>query len=191
MLLSVGCLAAGECSAALLYQLIDYPALQNGYSLSGTIEVSDDAATDGTLTAEEILDWRWRAEGPLVYTGQFRPTPILGTPTRAVNVQIDGLGIYLLSTGTPRLQLQEYLRGGRASDSVDAVWIAVDGSFRYGLLGVREGDIGYSVWLQTIDPSSFPQGRLQIAAIVPEPTTVALVSAVVVLSTIQRTKRSR
>ncbi|MGL4511776.1 MAG: hypothetical protein ACRCT8_01685 [Lacipirellulaceae bacterium] len=173
LLLVTGCAAATSSPAAQLYQLIDYPELQRGYTLSGTIEVSDDAATDGTLTAEEVLDWQWRAEGPLVYTGQFRTSPILGTPTIATGIEITEHAIYLPANGAASLNFQEYTSGGRASTRVNLGWqIFNNGVSAHGVTGIREGDIGYSAWARPLPLGS----RWQIAVAVPEPTTVALTS---------------
>lgn len=62
LLLLIPSLAGAE----RIYQLVDYPELQNGYTLSGTITTTDEAPDDGMLAVEEIVDWEWASTGPAV-----------------------------------------------------------------------------------------------------------------------------
>lgn len=59
--------AAPPCSAARIYQIVDYPEFQQGYSLRGTITTTDNAHQDGTLDGEEILNWHWAVDGPQAF----------------------------------------------------------------------------------------------------------------------------
>ena len=43
--------------ADIVYSLNNYPSVQDGGSLSGSIIVSDNAPDDGVLTETEILAW--------------------------------------------------------------------------------------------------------------------------------------
>lgn len=52
-----------DCAAARIYKLVDYPALQNGYTLNGTITVADTATDDSVLAVSEVLSWNWRVSG--------------------------------------------------------------------------------------------------------------------------------
>lgn len=47
-----------------VYQFVDYPAVQSGYSLSGSITTADDAPADGKLLLNEVIDWRYHISGP-------------------------------------------------------------------------------------------------------------------------------
>ncbi|MCA9239635.1 MAG: hypothetical protein KDA37_05525, partial [Planctomycetales bacterium] len=59
-------LAAASAHAERIYRLVDYPDLQNGHTLSGTITTTDDAPDDGLLHAGEIVAWEWSSTGPSV-----------------------------------------------------------------------------------------------------------------------------
>ena len=48
----------------LIYTIQDYPAFQNGHSLSGTITTLDTAPDDGLLMSPEIVDWSFSVTGP-------------------------------------------------------------------------------------------------------------------------------
>jgi hypothetical protein len=61
----VASIAASPCIAARVYQLVDYPADQDGNSLSGTITTTDSAPLDSILDTAEILEWQWSITGPI------------------------------------------------------------------------------------------------------------------------------
>ena len=63
LLLTLALLTPNSVHAARIYNIVDYPDLQNGHSLNGTITTTDDAPKDGLLVAEEILDWEWEISG--------------------------------------------------------------------------------------------------------------------------------
>ncbi len=166
MQLAIGCLGAAQGYAGQIYQLVDYPDLQNGYSLSGTIEVSEHAATDGMLLAEEITDWFWLADGPATYSGRLQATD---QPTRAVGIEIDSRGIYLSNANDVRFVLEDAFE---PRELRTLVWLGTNnGTTDYFLTGFREGDIGFDAWDSrfTRDP---PERRWLIARAIPEPSSM-------------------
>jgi hypothetical protein len=82
---------APAADAALVYALVDYPDLQNGYRLSGSITVSDSAAIDGLLDEHEVQDWVVRLEGRTQVTATKQP----GTRVQISNIGISQAGITL------------------------------------------------------------------------------------------------
>ncbi len=78
-------------NAALIYDLADYPAHQNGHSLSGTITTTDTAPDDGQLMATEILAWEFEIIGPHGFGGALSDpnshtsgTGVMITPTEII-----------------------------------------------------------------------------------------------------------
>ena len=86
-------------SAARIYNIVDYPDLQNGHTVTGTITTSDGAPDDGLLDIAEILDWEWEVRDALevpIAIGQMHPTfPHSISLMEVFGIQIDSFGIYL------------------------------------------------------------------------------------------------
>lgn len=176
MQLAIGCLWVAQGYAAQLYQFVDYPELQNGYSLSGTIQVSNDAISDGTLEANEILHWEWSALGPNTLTSRLGdPLPTFYTPTRASGISIDSTGIYLLQEPGNMLQFYEQSIPGESplSDRLLDWRATTDGDLHYSMDATVGGDIGIIAWSSL---QQFPAGtqRWRIARFVPEPSAVLM-----------------
>ncbi len=77
--------------AALIYDLVNYPAEQNGHSLSGTITTTDAAPDDGQLMVTEILSWEIEIVGPSGFSGAMSDvnsntiaTGVTITPTQII-----------------------------------------------------------------------------------------------------------
>ncbi len=80
-----------------VYQLVDYPAVQNGYSLSGSITTTDDAPADGKLALNEVIDWQYHIRGPVNLSATLGPNPIFPSfPTTDIeNISISSQAIEL------------------------------------------------------------------------------------------------
>lgn len=62
-------LPASSVYATLIYDLVNYPADQNGHTLTGTITTAVTAPDDGLLTSAEILAWEFDITGPVPMSG--------------------------------------------------------------------------------------------------------------------------
>lgn len=54
----------GAARASLIYNLVNYPSVQNGGTLSGFMRVLDTAPDDGILSEDEVVSWFWSATHP-------------------------------------------------------------------------------------------------------------------------------
>ena len=91
-------LAASVAQADRVYQFVDYPDLQNGYTVAGTITTTDTAPDDSRLSEEEILDWQWSITGPNNFQRSFHPDGFIN----ALNVTVspEHIGLPLHSTSS-------------------------------------------------------------------------------------------
>ena len=80
-----------------VYQLVDYPAVQSGYSLSGSITTTDDAPADRKLALNEVIDWQYHISGPVNLSATLGPNPIFPSiPTTDIqNISISSQAIEL------------------------------------------------------------------------------------------------
>ena len=96
LLLSLALLMSTPANAARIYNIVDYPDLQNGHSLSGTITTTDEAPDDGLLQEEEILDWEWEISGDNSFHASFDESNHLSTVSRShVSISKSEIGIRL------------------------------------------------------------------------------------------------
>lgn len=165
--------------AARIYSLVDYPDLQNGHTLSGTITTTDDAPDDGLLVTEEILDWEWDIDGPNVLSASLAPG---STDTFAHGISISTRTIELPFATPADLRLWQRNTGSRGG-SVDALrWSVVfDNAIGVyssnNVAGFLGGDVPTTFWLTTL--SSPSNSGWVIATVIPEPGTQSLVSILV------------
>ena len=69
-ILAMACVPLLHVRADVIYEIVDYPEEQNGWTLSGTISVLDTAKDDSLLDGAEITEWDWTAsKGGNVATG--------------------------------------------------------------------------------------------------------------------------
>lgn len=165
-------LAAASAHAERIYHLVDYPDLQNGHTLSGTITTTDDAPDDGLLDAEEILAWQWSITG----SRTFMQSSELETRRIVDGMSISARGIELPHDEPARFDLRSDNRGGFDGNSFDLSWFAhnntLAGNFVYRsqLTGIVEGDL-YRIFWDT-ERDSIDGGKHLIATAVPEPNLV-------------------
>ena len=69
-------LLSTPCQAFRIYRFVNYPLIQEGHTLDGTITVTDDAPVDSFLDTDEILDREWTVAGP---NNDPQNSPIPGT----------------------------------------------------------------------------------------------------------------
>jgi hypothetical protein len=184
--LIVICLFLATClpsRADRVYQLVDYPANQNGHTLNGTITTTDDAPNDSLLDVAEILSWQWGISGPNSFAANS--TEFLTNSSVALGVQITTEAISLpaptLSDPGPfRLVLSRRTSlGGRGELSHGLMWQSVNtpsaGTTNISSAGRMQGDAIQSFWSGS---ATFPGRSGWVAAVaIPEPTTLLLLTA--------------
>ena len=185
-------LCAGTVDAARIYRLVDYPDLQNGHTLSGTITTTDDAPDDGLLDLAEILDWEWEvSDGLEITTGQMHPVELDSQSfTETVGIEIDSQGIYFPHELGNRLKLQILTNlDSRGSNDWRLGWFNGNASppSVYVFGGIVEGDIGIQSWGSDL-PND--QDRWLIATIVPEPSAVPLAAMLLATIVLKRHMRT-
>ncbi len=99
--ITISSIWAPSANAALIYDLANYPADQNGHSLSGTITTTDTAPDDGQLLATEILSWEIDVIGPHGFSGAMSDANsntlaagVAITPTEIVLPYPQIIGVY-------------------------------------------------------------------------------------------------
>jgi hypothetical protein len=105
----VAWLVAAPCHAARVYQFVDYPAFQNGYTLSGTITTTDTAPLDSILDTAEILNWQFDIAGKI---------PLSGSRYQFANDQTNAHGITISET---RIEMPMAMQGSAGSNNL-AIW---------------------------------------------------------------------
>jgi hypothetical protein len=162
--------ASTSHAASITYDLVNYPALQNGYTLSGTITTD---GTIGTLTSSNILAWQYTAANgvstfhaasvdpgtlTVIFGAIATPTQIMMPPPIFPNDVV----ITLAESSSSNFALLTYTRPGvndfynlRAPDNGTDAWLAA-ASFPPGL------SLGGSTWV------------VATAVAVPEPCGLAL-----------------
>ena len=164
LLFALTLLASSSAQAARIYNIIDYPDLQSGHSLNGTITTTDDAPDDGMLQEEEVLDWHWEISGPNNISADWvEENSVFIDNIRITEDQIlfrlDSISIMRLIT--PQL-----------NPTVSLQWITIESSpyhsfFQAGF-GGRDALIPY--WTGNI--SSVKEIEWTIATAIPEPSAI-------------------
>ena len=180
--------------AARIYNIVDYPSLQEGHTLSGTITTTDDAPDDGLLATEEILDWEWEVSNGLEVTpGQMHPTvPHSRSFTEVVGgIEIDSQGIYLPHELRNIFKLQINTNtNSRGYNDRRLLWGNGNAGTpsRYVFNGITEGDIGFQAWGSDLpaNPDRWP-----IATRVPEPSGLTLSCCVIAYAAAMLRRRKK
>ena len=68
----------GSVASARTYELQNYPTEQGGHTLSGFVTTTDDAADDGLLMVDEIVDWEFSVAGPNSFSDSFSDAALPG-----------------------------------------------------------------------------------------------------------------
>jgi hypothetical protein len=168
------------CRADRVYQLVDYPANQNGHTLNGTITTTDNAPTDSVLDLSEILSWQWSITGPNTFAANS--TEFLDNTSLALGVQIttQAISLPVADFGDPgpfRLELSRRTSlGGRGQLSHSLAWQSVNtpsaGTTNFSSANRQDGDAVQSFWFGT---ATFPSSSSWVVAVaIPEPTTMLL-----------------
>jgi hypothetical protein len=142
----------------ITYNLVNYPTEQNGWTLSGTI------TTDGTLGIIQIESFQaatWTiTKGDESYTS-------------VAELEIPNTAIDILATSTDL----------RLHPTLDTTMLALSSNANFTLIEWTKGFyIGETpewveAWESPSSPSAFVQNHYIIASTVPEPSTLALLSA--------------
>lgn len=178
-------LAAADAHAERVYRLVDYPDLQNGHSLSGTITTTDDAPEDGLLISEEITNWSWTVTGAHIATQSSE----VETLKVLQGIGITDDAILLPQWKEARLELRSSLEIG-FGESFFLRWVSrpdtSNSSFTYSTsLTGFDGDLPRSFWVA--DLHSMPSRMHAIATAVPGPGSCAL-SLAILTSLVRRSK---
>lgn len=179
--------------AARIYNIVDYPDLQNGHTVSGTITVSDSAPEDGLLTTEEILDWEWEvSDGLEVTPGQMHPTePDSSSFTEVLGIEIDSQGVYFSHELGQIFKLQINTNtNSRGYNTHDLAWLSgfPDFSSLYAFSGIIGGDMLTVAWVTDLPASP---DRWLIATSVPEPSGLALSCCVIAYAAAMLRRRKK
>jgi hypothetical protein len=168
------------CHADRVYQLVDYPANQNGHTLSGTITTTDDAPNDSLLDLSEILSWQWSITGPNTFAANS--TEFLDNTSLALGVQIttQAISLPVANFGDPgpfRLELSRRTSlGSRGQLSHSLAWQSVNtpsaGTTNFSSANRQSGDAVQSFWFGS---ATFPSSSSWVVAVaIPEPMTILL-----------------
>jgi hypothetical protein len=178
-----------DCNAARVYQIIDYPLLQEGHTLTGTITTTDDAPLDSLLQTDEILAWQWSIMGPRVRYGlppgedTFTAThlDLEDSSTVSTGVRISNRAIELPLATAESPEWAELLLGrsgpdARGADTRRLRWSTayIDderGQSNWYAAIVMFGDAGFGFWISMADSPGDPSWLL--AKAIPEPSTFA------------------
>ena len=185
LLLVLGLIAPSTAYATRIYSLVDYPDLQNGHSLRGTITTTDEAHDDGMLVTEEIVNWEWEVSdefNTIVGIGQLEPAiPNSSTLMEVSGIQIDSHGIYLPQDLESFLSLEiEINNNSRGFNIRRLSWLNGNPNtpVRYIFNGITGGDIGFLAWGSDLPTNP---DRWLIATSVPEPSSATLAAIVVIV----------
>jgi hypothetical protein len=183
-----------RCDAARVYQFVDYPADQEGYSLTGTITTTDDAPLDSILDAAEILDWQWSITGPYPFSASR--ADFLTDHTAATGVRISQTAIELLLATVDRPQLSQLQLSRQTSLtprgslghtlSWGTRYDAMSGHFNFYSARSLHGDAIQGYW--GTQPTSLGSSTWAIAVAIPEPGTLgtAAVGAPILMLFVRR-----
>jgi hypothetical protein len=179
------------CSAARVYQLVNYPPDQDGYSLAGTITTTDQAPLDSILDVAEILDWQWSAAGPIPVVASRNDHVLDETVASGLRITNSTIELPLATPAHPQLaqlRLAKSASVPRGSVGHRLIWStrydAVAGTTTSFSASTAHGDVLRGYWFGP-STGAGPTSWL-IATAVPEPSglgTVALSVAAVALVT--------
>ena len=146
--------------AGIIYNLVDYPAYQNGYHISGTITTD---GTLGTVQTSNIVSWKFTISSasftPIVTVTSSGPesasfsSGITATATAITMSNVTESTIILLNN----IGTAEYYLETRQGNTVGSV-----------------GDVGTLYW-QVQQPYSNPNITFATTTAVPEPSSIVLV----------------
>ena len=170
---------SGPASAARIYQLVNYPDLQNGHTLTGTITTTDDAPDDGLLVAAEILGWEWSVSGANSLAGSYTPPPgpqSVNADVHMITISTETIELPLLTNASLQLR-QPPIAPGRGSPAPAMLWghtfDVTSGTVQpKNIAGFGAGDVFEAFWstnLANADVSSWI-----IATAIPEPSSLIL-----------------
>ena len=177
--------------AARIYELVNYPDLQSGHTLSGTITTTDDAPDDGLLETEEIRDWEWMISGQTNIWAVYEPTN--GTaypPTISEDIAISPSSIELPSTAEATLSLMVVDDlGGGSVHTVGVGWATYFLNSSDIFVSVNStslffDDVVQDYWYSTLDPPQ--ESNWVIAEFIPEPSVIAISVAAALFITATR-----
>ena len=167
-------LSAGSSKAARIYSLVNYPDLQNGHTLSGTITTTDDALDDGLLVTEEILEWKWSITGPNNVSAEQSLPASEDSMTLAQGVKITRSTIEVTPSPDVKLSMEET----KGTDTLRLSWFTSEEEeeqFPVRTLGI--GTFGrdelQTYWIETFADEG--DNGVVIARLIPEPSAVILV----------------
>jgi hypothetical protein len=177
-MLAVVTLAPREVTAGFVYHVVNYPTLQNGYTVTGTITTSVDTGT--ALPTSVITDWNITITGPAITFTITKPSSIMGqidlTPTA---ITVASLGDSLRISNNPE-QLINWQ---------GPVMSLLIGNFYTAISPTPPFNATQTLWSSSYIPTTQPLG------VVPEPSAgvIAVLGAVTVIaygwSRHRRTKR--
>jgi hypothetical protein len=200
LLAAVAALAiASPAHADRVYRIVEYPHLQSGHTLAGTITTTNAAPADGVLTLAEILSWEWKVVGPWTSASGFTATSTDPVMDQSVvqNVSISPRAIYLEHTvfgqpyqGELRLSREWPISWGslghwllwRKRSTSDSSWIDAFDARKF------EGDVDRVFWLG--NPNISTSARFTIAT-VPEPTSIVLLGLLLAVGIYSRSTFAR
>jgi len=94
-----------QVRAQLIYDLVDYSSLQNGWVLNGSVSVLASAPDDGTLNTAEIISWNWKAtKGSLTVEGSstgISPSAFSTANITATNILLGANSSFILTNDIP------------------------------------------------------------------------------------------
>jgi hypothetical protein len=183
---------APPCHAGRVYQLIDYPANQNGHILKGTITTTDDASADSLLNVAEILSWQWSISGANTFAASS--TEFLNETSVATGVQIttEAIALPIANFSAPgpfTLALARQSPGGRGGAYGHSLsWTSVNtpaaGTRNISSAARQRDDAFLSFWF---GPATFASSSARVIAVaVPEPATGLLLTACTLMWTMRR-----
>ena len=176
--------------AERIYHFVDYPLLQAGHTLQGTITTTDDAPSDAILETEEILAWQWSVMGPNVrfsvmpgedtFTATHDGHTENGTVATGVSISPTAIELPLATSENSNLAellLWRFTPGGRGSFGYRLGWSTKffddgRGQHNHYRASNQRGDVINLFWAGSF--SSSEDSNLLLAIAVPEPSTSAL-----------------
>lgn len=155
---------ANSATAALVYQLENFPSDQDGAQLTGTI--TTDGTVDGFITEANILSWEFTVDKPggiqyTVASTESNAEFVLGS---TVDLQATITELQLFG----RLQIGTDITGTTPSTYIDWRAAGVNTLYSSGLFG----NTSPNGW-ETINPVGYGSGAWTIAT-VPEPSSLLL-----------------
>jgi hypothetical protein len=154
LLMTAGARAPAALGGSITYNIVNYPELQNGYTVSGTI--TTDGQT-GTITTADITSW----DVSVLLSGviQLNFTPTNSTASALLTATTTAL----TNPTTPPPQVLEFLDSSLPSTYI--IWVGPSSSF------YQSANFGASLWF-----SEWPTNGVIAASAVPEPSSFILLA---------------